>query len=83
MKYLSIWESTAEYNEENANRHDLRALMHEADGNPEYAIGSRRKAAKWRAKTAQLEKFMRLPEPLDRLVTIYADKIAAAIINGN
>lgn len=79
MKYLSI----AECYEEQALRHLSNALKHEANGHPDYAIGSRRKAAKWRAKAAESVRFTQLPEPLERMTTLYADKIAAAIMNGN
>ncbi len=65
--------------EENAKRHDARALMHEANGHPDYAIGSRRKAAKWRAKIAQ---YPPLPEPLATQIEIFLKFLSFKIMNG-
>lgn len=42
-----------DYFEEHALRHEANAVCHVVNGHPEYAIGSLRKAARWRSKKLQ------------------------------
>ena len=48
MKYMTLEEEF----EAHAERHERNAARHIAGGHPDYAPGSLRKAAKWRAKKA-------------------------------
>lgn len=65
--------------EANALRHLSNAIMHEANGHPDYAIGSRRKAAKWRAKAKEIE----VLSIFDDLISRLGNELAARIMNGN
>lgn len=56
MRPPAIFMYQAEQFERNALRHDAKAAEHEAAGRAAYAEGSRKKAAKWRAKRAALAK---------------------------
>jgi hypothetical protein len=47
---ITNYQSIEAFFESNAERHDANAARHIADGRPDYALGSLRKAAKWRAK---------------------------------
>ena len=45
-----MYQPVESFFEEHAKRHEANAARHVANGHPDYALGSLRKAAKWRAK---------------------------------
>lgn len=81
MQFTSIPKSDCAYLsfeqecELHAQRHLSRALVHEANGHPDYAAGSRRKAAKWRAKADPLK----LPPLLVELTRRIGARVAMSI----
>lgn len=58
-------------------RHERRAAEWEAAGKPDYAEGSRKKAARWRRKERELDMLMHGPLPNTRIAMLLARHIEA------
>lgn len=74
--------------EHNAKRHDARAAMWRAQGKPDYAAGSERKAARWRKNGLELQQALcpagqggPLGDLLDELLARVSADLAAGLDN--
>jgi hypothetical protein len=64
MSYMTAAEAYEAECEVHAKRHEANAVRHVAEGHPpEFAEGSLRKAAKWRAKAEKFKSIFAIPLP--------------------
>ena len=70
VQYTGLYQSHIEL-------HEQRAREWASKGKPDYAAGSMKKAAKWKAKQAAWDGFMS-PQPRNELERLFMDKMKQA-----